>query len=282
MRVRDIRVALGGCASNTAAALAKMGARVSILGKVGKDSYGRFVTSELRKARVNTRLVLEDPEVPTSATLVLIDRRGQRSFLHSMAANAELRRRDIRPSHFGRFRHLHVGGYFLFPGLDGAPMAALLRRAKSMGLVTSLDTAWDIEGRWMKALKPCLPYLDYFLPSEIEVRKLLGHGNLDRAARTFLSLGTTCVVFKRGEKGALLLHRDGTRIPVPAFRVKAVDSTGAGDCFCAGFIRGLSLSWDPGRTLRFACAAGACAVRAVGATSGIRSFGQVREFLGRF
>jgi sugar/nucleoside kinase (ribokinase family) len=276
MLVSDIRAALGGCASNTAAALGKMGARVAILGKVGRDAYGRYVVGELRKAGVDTRRVLTDATTPTSATLVLVDRKGQRSFLHSVAANAELVRREVVPSLFKGFRHLHVGGYFLFPGLDGAPMGGLLKKARRMGLVTTLDTAWDIEGRWMKALAPCLPHLDYFLPSELEVGKLLGHRDIRRAARTFTGMGVGCVIIKRGSKGAFLRHRDGREVSVPALRVRVADTTGAGDCFCAGFIKGLSLGWGLERCLGLACAAGACAVREVGATAGIHSFSQVR------
>jgi sugar/nucleoside kinase (ribokinase family) len=257
-----------------------MGARVAVAGRVGDDAYGRFVVGELARAGVDTRFVGTDPKVPTSATLVLIDRRGQRSFLHSMAANAELRRRDIRPSMFRGFRHLHVGGYFLFPGLDGAPMASLLRSARKGGLVTSLDTAWDIEGRWMRALRPCLPHLDYFMPSELEARQLLGHADPVRAARFFRGQGVGCFILKRGSRGASLFTRDGRRSDQRACRVRAVDTTGAGDCFCAGFIRGLSLGWDPVRSLRLACAAGACAVREVGATRGIRSFRQVAGMAG--
>jgi len=278
--VDDIHVALGGCASNTAAALGKMGARVAVMGKVGKDVYGCFVVGELRKAGVDTRHVLTDPSVPTSATLVLINSAGQRSFLHSIAANAELQRREVSPSSFRGFRHLHVGGYFLFPGLDGAPMGTLLKKARRMGLVTSLDTAWDIESRWMKALQPCLPHLDYFMPSELEVRRLLGHRDPTKAARTFLSMGTFAVIIKRGERGAYYRDREGREYQVAARRVKVRDTTGAGDCFCAGFIKGLSLGWDHLRCLQLACSAGAYAVSAVGATAGIRSFAQVNRRTG--
>ena len=225
-------------------------------------------------------MVSQNSKSPTSATLVLIDSRGQRSFLHSVAANAELKRRDVISSCFHGFRHLHVGGYFLFPGLDGAPMGEVLKKARTKGLVTSLDTAWDIENRWMKALQPCLPHLDYFMPSELEVGKLLGHRNAPRAARTFLSLGASCVIIKRGGKGAYLRSREGRELRVPAFRVRVADTTGAGDCFCAGFIKGLSLGWDLDRCLRAACAAGACAVSAVGATVGIHSFSQIRRQIG--
>src|SRR6185369_4449203 len=153
----------------------------------------------------------------------------QRSFLHSVAANDHIYKKDLKLSRLSSFKHLHVGGYFLFPALDGAPMASVLKEAQRRGLTTSLDTAWDLKNRWMRALKPCLPYLDYFMPSEREVKKLLGTTHPVRAARAFLKLGVRCVVLKLGEKGSYLLNREGLELKVRAFRAKVIDTTGAGD-----------------------------------------------------
>ena len=277
--VTDLTTALGGCASNTAAALGKMGAPVSLLAKVGKDPFGDFAVSELVKAGVDTSKVLRSRKIPTAATVVLIDSRAQRSFLHSVAANAELTPDDIRPDSFRGYSHLHIGGYFLFPGLEGAPMGRVLKGAQAQGLVTSLDTAWDFENRWMRALKPCLPHLDYFMPSEREVKALLGHSRPRAAAETFLKLGARCVIIKRGEKGAYLRHRDGYEIEQPTFRAKVEDTTGAGDCFCAGFLKGLTLGRPLPVCLAYACAAGSLAVEALGATAGIKSWSNLVQLV---
>lgn len=277
--VDHVEMALGGCASNTAAALSRLGVPTSLWGKVGKDPFSEFALRELKKAGVETSGMGADPWVSTSATVVLVDSKARRSFLHSVAANDDIRRKDIKLSKLSRFDHLHIGGYFLFPALDGAPMAGILREAQRKGLTTSLDTAWDLKGRWMKALKPCLPYLDHFMPSEREVKKLLGHCRPKDAARTFLRLGAKTFILKSGEKGSALFTRNGGEIHMPAFKARAVDTTGAGDCFCAGFIKGLSLKWDLGRCLALGNAAGAAAVSKLGATAGIGSFAQVRRLL---
>ncbi len=94
-------------------------------------------------------------------------------------------------------------------------MAQILKAAKRAGLTISLDTAWDLKGRWMKALKPCLPYLDYFMPSEREVKMLLGDAHPVKAAKAFLRMGSKCVVVKRGEKGSYFLNQKGETAPVP-------------------------------------------------------------------
>ncbi len=277
--VDQVEMALGGCASNTALALSRLGVRTSLWGKVGRDHFSGFALQQLRHGGVETSGMRVDPKVSTSATLVLVDSKARRSFLHSVAANDHIEKKDLSLSRLQSFQHLHIGGYFLFPRLDGSPMAGILKTARQKGLTTSLDTAWDLKDRWMKALKPCLPYLDYFMPSEREVKKLLGHTQIRKATLAFLKLGAKCVIIKRGEKGSYLLHQNGREFQAPPPRAKVVDTTGAGDCFCAGFIKGLSLRWSYWDCLRLGNAAGACAVGALGATAGLRSFRQVVSLL---
>ena len=277
--VDRIEMAMGGCASNTAIALGRLGVPVALWGKLGRDFFGDFAFSQLQKEGVGLSGMLRDKKVRTSATVVLVDSQARRSFLHSVAANDHIHRSELEFSKLRSFDHLHIGGYFLFPKLDGAPMASVLREARRMGLTTSLDTAWDLKGRWMKALKPCLPHLDHFMPSEREVKMLLGHEEPVRAARAFLKMGARCVIIKQGHRGSYLLNQEGVQLKVKALRTRVVDETGAGDSFCAGFMKGLSLKWDLKDCLRLANAAGACAVSALGATTGILSFGQVRAKL---
>lgn len=277
--VDHVEMALGGCASNTALGLSKLGVPTSLWGKVGTDHFSKFALDELNKGGVDTKGMMKDPKVSTSTTVVLVDSKARRSFLHSVAANDHIHRRDLHLSNLSTFSHLHIGGYFLFPKLDGVPMAQILRVAQKAGLTTSLDTAWDLKDRWMKALKPCLSHLDYFIPSEREVKMLLGHTNPVKAAAAFLKLGAKCVIIKQGEKGSFLKRKDGLEIQMPAYRTKAVDTTGAGDAFCAGFIKGLSLDWDLVKCVKLGNAAGARAVSELGATKGIKSFWILRNMI---
>ncbi len=278
--VNHIEMAMGGCASNSAIVLKRLGVKTSLWGKLGRDSFGDFAFSQLRKEGIELSGMVRDKKVSTSATVVLVDSKARRSFLHSVAANDHIHRSDLKLSRFSTFDHLHIGGYFLFPKLDGVPMAAILREAQRKGLTTSLDTAWDLKGRWMKVLKPCLPYLDFFMPSEREARMLLGHVQPVRAARTFLSMGARCVVLKLGLKGSYLLNKEGVELKISSYKTRVVDETGAGDSFCAGFIKGLSLGWGLKRCLQLGNAAGACAVGALGATAGISHFQQVLRRVG--
>src|SRR5262249_5002517 len=159
--------------------------------------------------------------------------------------------------------------HFVLPALDGAPAAAILRRARELGLRTALDVCWDREGRWWATLAPCLPHAAFFLPSEQDARVLSGAAARERMAAFFLRHGCGAVAIKRGERGSYFASRE-TAFATQAFRVPVVETTGAGDCFVAGFLTGVLRGWDWPATLRFANAAGAHSVQSVGAVTGMR------------
>lgn len=262
----------GGCAANTGIALAKLGIKTAVMGKVGEDGFGQFLAQTLDGQGVDTRGLVRDQVEATSATMVAVDSAGERTFLHYQGANAAFTANDVLWPVIEESPILHVAGPFLMPRYMGADNAAVLKRAKEMGKTTTLDSVWDPTGRWMSILEPCLPYLDYLLPSLAEARLLTGLDAPEDITQAFLDRGVGVVGLKLGEEGAYLHTAAGDKLHVPPFVVDAVDALGAGDCWVAGFLCGLSRGWDLTQTMRFANAAGACAVQALGATTGIRSF----------
>ncbi len=170
----------GGCAANTGLALAKLGVETAVMGKVGEDGFGQFLAQTLESHGVDTRGLVRDQIEATSATMVAVDSAGERTFLHYQGANATFTANDVFWPVIEESPILHIAGPFLMPRYMGADNAAVLKRAKELGKVTTLDTVWDPSGRWMSILDPCLPYLDYLLPSLAEARLLTG---LDNAGR---------------------------------------------------------------------------------------------------
>lgn len=270
--VERIELHVGGCAANTSLALAKMGIEAAILGKIGMDGFGQFLTTALERHGVGTRGLRRDNAEATSATMVAVDGAGERTFLHYPGANAVFSADDVFWPEIEAAPILHIAGPFLMPRYMGADNAAVLKQAKALGKTTTLDTVWDATGRWMSVLKPCLPCLDYLLPSWEEARLLTGRATPEEAAQVFLDGGVGTVGLKLGAAGAYLRTAGGDELHVPPFPVEAVDALGAGDCWAAGFLCGLAHGWNLEKTARFANAAGACAVQALGATTGIRSF----------
>lgn len=268
--VDQLELHSGGCAANTGVALAKIGIDTAIIGKVGNDGLGDFMVSALERNGVDTRGVARDTEVGTSGTMVVVHSDGERDFIHYLGANATLVEDDINWDIIKGSKILHVAGSFLMPAFDGQPTANVLKKAQEMGIITTIDTAWDSKGRWMSALEPCLPYVDYAVPSIEEARMVTGQKDPADVAKVFMDHGVKVVGLKMGEKGSYIRTAD-TEISVPRFTVNAIDALGAGDSFAAGFLTGVLKGWDLEKTGRFANAVGACCVMALGATTGIKT-----------
>ncbi|HET6382940.1 MAG TPA: carbohydrate kinase family protein [Armatimonadota bacterium] len=268
----------GGCAANTAVALAKIGVSTGIVGMVGHDGFGDFLIGAMERHGLDAAGVARSDRANTSATMVLVHSDGERSFIHYLGANAEFRLADVNFDLVSRARLVHVGGALLMPAFDGDPTAELLRRARSAGVITSMDTAWDSQGRWMSLIGPCLEHLDYFIPSIEEARMLTGLHRPERVAAALMNRGVRTVVLKMGADGCYLRSSD-FELLLPAFPVKAIDALGAGDAFAAGFLTGVVNGWDLRETGRFANAVGALSVMSLGATTGIRALDETLSFM---
>ena len=272
--VDSISLHNGGCACNTAVSLGKLGVDTAVIGKVGHDTFGDFLIKIMSDANLDTSGIVCDCSVNTSATAVLISPDGERSFLHYSGGNAKMSADDVDYGLIEKARILHVAAAFLVPGLDGEPMARVLEKARKMGVTTSLDTAWDSEGRWMQLLEPCLAHVDIFMPSIEEAQMLSGKKRPDKVAKFFLDYGIGTVLLKLGAEGCYVRTAD-KEFSTPAFEVeKVVDTLGAGDCHAAGFLAATVEGWDMRKACRFANAVGAACVSARG-TLGIRPTQQI-------
>ena len=272
----------GGNAANTGVGLAKLGVDTAVIGKVGTDGFGDFIVDRMGLAGVDTRSIVRDLENATSATMVMVHGDGERSFVHYFGANAALCLADVDLDLVRASKIFHIAGAFLLPALDGEPSAQLLKAAREAGVITSFDTAWDSRGNWMRLIAPCLPYVDYFLPSYEEARMLAG-GREDPVdvAQFLLDAGAGVVGLKLGERGVYVRSRNGDEVTLSALPVKAIDALGAGDAFVAGFLTGLVRGWNIEQCARLANGVGACCVTALGATTGILSFDETLAFLSR-
>ncbi|MCE5314551.1 MAG: carbohydrate kinase family protein [Armatimonadota bacterium] len=268
----------GGCANNTGIGLAKIGIKTAVIGKVGNDGFGDFMVNSLAKSGVDASGVVRDNEVATSATMVMVGADGERTFVHYIGANATLLESDINWDIVKSSKILHIAGSFLMPGFDGQPTANVLKKAKELGVTTSLDTAWDSRGNWMKLLEPCLEYVDYAVPSIEEARMVTGKHDASDVAKVLMDNGVKVVALKMGGEGCYIKSA-GVELRIPIYRVNAVDANGAGDAFAAGFLAGLANGWDLERTGKFGNATGAFCVTALGATPGIKDQATIEKFI---
>jgi len=272
---------IGGCASNTGYALNKLGISTGLMGKVGTDGFGDYFVRYMQDAGLDTRGIKRTSTANTSATMVMVSADAERTFFHYLGANAELCYEDVDFDIIREAGILHIAGTFLMPEFDGEAAAKVLKQAREQGIITSLDTAWDSKGNWMRVLEPCLQHLDIFMPSIDEARMIAGmpaEEDPARIAKFFLSYGIGTVALKMGQQGSYIRTRDW-EIHVPIYKAERVDATGAGDAFAAGFLAGVSKSWDYREAAKLANAVGGCCVTAMGAAAGIKNFQETLEFM---
>ncbi len=279
-RVDTIEPHIGGNGSNTSIALSRLGVPVRLLAAVGLDDAGDKLLRILADAGVDTNGV-ERVTTPTAATVAIVNSGGDRKFFHRLGASAEAFRNGIRftPALLDGMSHYHLASIFLMPHLrsNGAGFLASARKA---GLTTSLDTNWDTEGRWMADLGPCLEDLDYVFLNEDEARMATGKSHPAAAAEVLLGRGARTVVIKLGGRGCAVF--DGAReIRCPGYRVQVKDTTGAGDCYVAGFLAASLEGASLEEAGRFANACGALTVEQVGGANGVTSAEAVRQWQDR-
>lgn len=267
----ELEIHTGGCANNTAIALTRLGLSAGAMGKVGTDAFGDLILQKLRDNGVDTVGMQQDPGSSTSFTFVAVASDGERTFHHYIGANGELCEADLDWEVIKSAKILHIAGALVMPRFDGAPMANVLQKAKTFGITTSLDTAYDATGKWMETLEPCLSYVDMFMPSIVEAQQLTGLSDAREIAQ-FLrrSYGIHTIAIKMGEDGSYVSTPEREHFAT-AYPVTAVDATGAGDAYVAGFLAGTLMGWDLKATAELASATGAACVTAIGTTAGIQN-----------
>lgn len=266
--VQSIEFHVGGNGANTARAMGILGTHVRLLGTLGNDEPARFILEQLRGSGVDTSMI-DRVEHPTAATVVLVNRAGDRQFLHRLGASQEAFRQPVMftPEVCEGASHYHCASLFVLPHLRvHAP--EMLRRAQTAGLTTSLDTNWDAEGEWMHTLEPCLPHLDILFMNEDEALMVTGSADPATGASIVLNKGVGTAVMKLSRRGCAI-YTEGNELLCPAFEVTAKDTTGAGDSFVAGFLdaRQRGVSWTEAG--RFANAVAALSVQKLGAVTGL-------------
>ena len=269
-------LSVGGEAVNEAIAAAKLGLRVGILCRLGRDEAGDLLTAALERAGVDTQAVIRSGSTPVTTMFVQED--GKRVSIMNEAHRQRFRP-DEDPALFTRAKALMLGSLFRTPFDDPAVVHSVVKAAKQAGQLVFADTKLPREQALrLDDLRDALPLIDYLTPNEDEARHYTVKDDPDEMADVFLGAGVRNVIIKLGAKGCLL-KSCGTRIRLQACPVRAVDTTGAGDNFLAGFASELLRGEPPEAALAFANACGAICSTAIGAGTALRDRAQVLGFM---
>ncbi|MEA2374191.1 MAG: hypothetical protein QOD53_654 [Thermoleophilaceae bacterium] len=272
--VEQIRITAAGSAGGAALVLGKLGANVRSAGAIGSDAVGDMLLALLERDGVDTSLLLRRDDVQTSASVLPIRPTGERPAFHVVGANATYGPDDAPWDAIAAASHLHLGG----PEFMGGEAAAqILSRAREGGAVTSADILAPGDMGVIEWIAPALPHLDYLLPNDEQVLGFSGETDLVEGCRALIDRGVRCVAATCGADGVKIVDLDSAET-VPAFEVDVVDTTGCGDAFSAGFLRGLSLGRSRTDAATLGCATAALVAQGLGTDHGDFDLAAVERF----
>ncbi len=254
---------VGGGAAITASGLAKLGSSCGLVGIVGTDT-GEWLVNRLKGNGVDTGPIRFDPVEPTGFSVV-VSTPYDRTFLTYPGANRKLQSLLIEVATAQQLqgvRHVHLA---FAPDIEFA--ADLFDRFYAQGCTLSFDVGWHEDWLRNQNAFAVLKHVDIFFPNEVEARCMTGEEDPAKILEAFSAAGLKRVAVKLGSRGSALLW-DGEYFFAAAHPVIPLDTTGAGDCFDAGFLHAWTNRESPETCLRIANICGAISTEAYGGIAG--------------
>ncbi len=264
---QDAAVTPGGCASNVAIGLARLGEKPLLVACMGDDQTADILVDAWEEQGVDARYVKRIPGKGTGVSVGLVDSDFQPRFIHTSGANAELEGETLNPDIFKeqRIDFMHIAGYFVLPGLLNPGFTGTLARVQEAGVFISLDVVRSPAMKTPEPLWNILPNLDLFMCNLQEAEIMTGVSDPAGAASAFQEKGARSVIIKLGAEGCWLADAD-RGMHIPGIEVEqVVDTTGAGDAFAAGLVSALRQGKDIEEACRFGAKQGAMTTGFLGA-----------------
>jgi ribokinase len=267
----DLRVIPGGKGGNQAVAASRLGANVSMLGRVGRDNFGDFLLDNLKANHVDIQLIQRD-DASTGTATIIVDANGQNSIVLSAGANGKVSSSDLEHASFSSFDLLLLQLEIPTPTVLSA---ATLAKQNGVRVILNPAPAKELPNELI-SLADCI------IPNETELSLLTGMKvnnipSADKAAHALLNKGAKNVIVTLGSKGAFIVN-DETKTHVETYKVDVVDTTAAGDAFIGGFASILDSS-NLLDAVRYGCACGALATTKFGAQPSLPTKEEVDEFI---
>lgn len=275
--VRRLEMHLGGSAANVAVGASRLGVKSGLVGKIGVDLFGRFLSKRLRKEGVDISQLRVGDEASSGLIFSMITKDGERTMFAFRGANVYLSPEEIDESYIKSAKMFHLSGYSLLRNPQRKAALKALEAARKGGLSVSLDPGLLTSKEAAHHVRSILKHMNQIFLNTSEAEQLIG-APPKSAARKLLKLGPQIVVLKLGARGCFVLT-EKKRVSATAFNVRAVDTTGAGDAFDAGFLVGLEEKWDLERIAQFANAVGALQVKKVGGASAMPTRREVERLI---
>jgi sugar/nucleoside kinase (ribokinase family) len=274
---KDCRLTLGSASAIFSVGMVRLGCRVTFVSQVGADTFGDFCLSALKREGISTTHVLRKTDERTGITISLSGARD-RALITYPGAIASFTIEEFDRSLTGRHDHMHMTSYYLQLGMQPS-FPTLFKNAKAEGLTTSFDPNSDPNASWSNGIKKVLRHTDLLFVNQGEAFELTGLRNTVDALQALGQLVPVAVV-KLGRNGAVAVQ-NGDVVKHAGFKIDAVDTTGAGDSFDAGFVSAYLRGYALDKCLKVGNACGALSALHVGGTSGQPTQKELQEFLSR-
>ena len=288
--VATFQKCFGGAPMNTLVGISRLGRKSGAIAAVGEDPFGQFLIKELEKNGVDTSQVKVKKGTRTTITFVANEpETGERTFIFyrkpwvTGTSDSSLSAEDIDFDYISKARILHVSGFALSQNPSRKAMLTAVEHARKVGVQVSFDPTlrvdvWNSEGALRRMYNRILKLSDIATFSQEEAAFIFRTDDPEKAAKAALKRGVKIVGVKLGATGALLMTADGEKIRKAAFKVNAVDTTGAGDGWNAGLLVGLLSEWDLETCVTVANAVGAFVVTKHGAITALPYKNELNSF----
>lgn len=270
----ELNVTLGSSSAIFASNLSSLGRSVALAGLIGEDSFSDLIRTSLKSKGVNTDFVTNSKKYSTGLTIVM-NYGMDRANVTFPGAMEHLLEKDITDEMLLGAKHMHLSSIFLQKGIRNEAVK-LFKRAKKLGLTTSMDPQWDPDEIWNLKLEELLPHIDVWMPNIIEFKKITGTDKVSTGIEKIKSFSNH-IVIKDGTNGAHLWE-NGKLSSKPAFlNSEVADCIGAGDSFDAGFISEFIKGSSMDRCVEVGNVMGAINTLAAGGTTAFENIENIKK-----
>jgi sugar/nucleoside kinase (ribokinase family) len=270
----SMAVTLGSSSAILACNAAALGMNVTFVGRIGNDLFGEQIRKTLTRRGLDISCILTSDKVQTGLTFIYTHG-NDRGMITYPGAMEDLTIKDIDWTVVEKSAHLHMSSYYLQKGIK-PDCSELFRKAKSLGLSTSLDTNWDPDETWGDEIYGVLEYVDVFLPNDAEAKLISKKDCIDEALAFLSSFG--CVVVATCGSQGVIAQAGDTVYHASAVNVKPVDAVGAGDSFNSGFLKNYIAGMALEACLELGIITGAYSTQMAGGTAAFEDMAAFRMF----
>lgn len=272
LNIQKLDIYPGGAASNFAVSLARLGSDAAVFGHVGNDAEGKEALRSLQEEKVDTSRVIIEDSRSTGFVIILVGMNGQTMKLRFRGANTELSPKDITPKLLENIDIAHAASVSI-------PIAKKLAATSAkLGTLSSIDVGEELITQSLDEVRAMICSFSIVFMNKLVFERIFNEEPTPQKVQEELGGNLEVLNVTLGATGAITATAN-TTFQIPAFKVKAVDTTGAGDAYGAGFIHFFNQHYSIEKTAERATAAAAMQITQPGARAGLPTTHEIEEFI---